>query len=302
MIGHACYVIMIKRVIGGSKMGKVRIIADSTCDLTQDLIKQYDITIIPLNIVLDAKSYLDGFEITPNEIYEWADRSNTTPKTAAPEMGYVIDKLKPMIDASEDIIFIGISEDMSVTCQTIRMAGEELAYRNIWVINSQNLSTGIGLQVLKAAEYAAQGMEASDIVLQIEVARNKVSASFVIDTLTYLHRGGRCSSVAALLGNALKLKPMIAVKNGKMGVAKKYRGRQQLVVRSYIKDQEQQLLQADPTRVFITHSGIDAEIELEAYEYLKSLNYFKEIHITRAGGVISSHCGPNTLGILYYNS
>ncbi len=283
-------------------MGKVRIIADSTCDLTQDLIKQYDITIIPLNIVLDAKSYLDGFEITPNEIYEWADRSNTTPKTAAPEMGYVIDKLKPMIDASEDIIFIGISEDMSVTCQTIRMAGEELAYRNIWVINSQNLSTGIGLQVLKAAEYAAQGMEASDIVLQIEVARNKVSASFVIDTLTYLHRGGRCSSVAALLGNALKLKPMIAVKNGKMGVAKKYRGRQQLVVRSYIKDQEQQLLQADPTRVFITHSGIDAEIELEAYEYLKSLNYFKEIHITRAGGVISSHCGPNTLGILYYNS
>ena len=283
-------------------MGKVRIIADSTCDLTQDLIKQYDITIIPLNIVLDTKSYLDGFEITPNEIYEWADRSNTTPKTAAPEMGYVIDKLKPMIDAGEDIIFIGISEDMSVTCQTIRMAGEELAYRNIWVINSQNLSTGIGLQVLKAAEYAAQGMEASDIVLQIEAARNKVSASFVIDTLTYLHRGGRCSSVAALLGNALKLKPMIAVKNGKMGVAKKYRGRQQLVVRSYIKDQEQQLLQADSTRVFITHSGIDAEIELEAYEYLKSLNYFKEIHITRAGGVISSHCGPNTLGILYYNS
>ncbi len=292
---------MIKRVIGGSKMGKVRIIADSTCDLTQDLIKQYDITIIPLNIVLDTKSYLDGFEITPNEIYEWADRSNTTPKTAAPEMGYVIDKLKPMIDAGEDIIFIGISEDMSVTCQTIRMAGEELAYRNIWVINSQNLSTGIGLQVLKAAEYAALGMEASDIVLQIEAARNKVSASFVIDTLTYLHRGGRCSSVAALLGNALKLKPMIAVKNGKMGVAKKYRGRQQLVVRSYIKDQEQQLLQADSTRVFITHSGIDAEIELEAYEYLKSLNYFKEIHITRAGGVISSHCGPNTLGILYYN-
>lgn len=282
-------------------MGKVRIIADSTCDLTQDLIKQYDITIIPLNIVLDTKSYLDGFEITPNEIYEWADRSNTTPKTAAPEMGYVIDKLKPMIDAGEDIIFIGISEDMSVTCQTIRMAGEELAYRNIWVINSQNLSTGIGLQVLKAAEYAALGMEASDIVLQIEAARNKVSASFVIDTLTYLHRGGRCSSVAALLGNALKLKPMIAVKNGKMGVAKKYRGRQQLVVRSYIKDQEQQLLQADSTRVFITHSGIDAEIELEAYEYLKSLNYFKEIHITRAGGVISSHCGPNTLGILYYN-
>jgi DegV family protein with EDD domain len=281
-------------------MGRTRILADSTCDLSQELIKKYDITIIPLNIVLDTKSYQDGLEITPEEIYTWADRMNTTPKTASPELGYILEVLKPMAAAGEDLIYLGISEDMSVTCQTIRVAAEELEYKRMWVINSKNLSTGIGLQVLRAAKYAAEGKASEWIVREIEAARDKVSASFVIDTLTYLHRGGRCSSVAALLGNALKLKPMIAVSNGRMGVAKKYRGRQQLVVRSYARDLEPQLLQADPSCVFITHSGIDKEIEQETYDYLKSLNYFEEIYITRAGGVISSHCGPNTLGILFY--
>lgn len=282
-------------------MGKIRIIADSTCDLSQNLINKYDITIIPLNIVLDTKSYMDGMEITPDEIYEWADRMNTTPKTASPELGYIMGILQPMAAAGDDIVFIGISEDMSVTCQTVRMAANELGYDKVWVVNSQNLSTGIGLQVLRAAEYAAQGMDVLELTGKIKEARERVSASFVIDTLTYLHRGGRCSSVSALLGNALKLKPMIAVKNGKMGVAKKYRGRQSLVVRNYVKELEPQLLKADPTRVFITHSGISSEIEQETFNYLKNLNYFKEIHITRAGGVISSHCGPNTLGVLFYN-
>lgn len=289
------------KLYGGLKMSKIRIIADSTCDLSQELLNRYNISIIPLNIVLDTKSFVDGIEIKPDEIYVWADKMNTTPKTASPDLGYVIEYLKPMMNAGEDIIFFGISEDMSVTCQTVRIAAEELDYKNIWVINSRNLSTGIGLQVLRAARYAAQGKAAPWIIQEIEAARDKVSASFVVDTLTYLHRGGRCSSVAALLGNALKLKPMIAVKNGKMGVAKKYRGKQQSVVRSYAKDLEQQLLQADPFCVFITHSGIDKTIEQETYDYLKSLNYFEEIFVTRAGGVISSHCGPNTLGILFYN-
>jgi len=281
-------------------MGNIRIVADSTCDLSKELLHQYDISIIPLNIILDTKSYLDGVEITPDEIYVWADKNNTTPKTAAPELGYAIDFLRPMVEAGDDIIFIGISEDMSVTCNTIRLAAEELSYNKLRVINSKNLSTGIGLQVLRAAEYAREGKDADWIVDKINADRDKVNASFVIDTLTYLHRGGRCNAVTALIGNVLKLKPMIAVKDGKMGVAKKYRGKQQMVVRSYARDMEEQLLNADPNRVFITHSGIDKEIEQETYEYVKSLNYFKEILITRAGGVISSHCGPNTLGILYY--
>ena len=147
---------------------------------------------------------------------------------------------------------------------------------------------------------AKNGMSAKDIVAKIESMRDKVRASFVVDTLTYLHRGGRCGSVTALLGNTLKLKPMIVVKDGKMGVAKKYRGKQKAVVMNYVRELEEDLLKAEPQRVFITHSGIDKEIETKVYEYLKELDYFKEICITRAGGVISSHCGPNTLGVLFY--
>lgn len=281
-------------------MGRIRIVADSTCDLSPEIISKYSISIIPLNIVLGMNSYLDGKEITPWEIYDWSDRMNTTPKTAAPELGKVLELLRPMAEAKEDIIFIGISEEMSVTCQVVRMATEEMEYDRIWVINSMNLSTGIGLQVLRAAGMAEKGIAAEVIVDEIEKARDSVCASFVIDTLTYLQRGGRCSAVTALLGNTLKLKPMIAVKDGKMGVTKKYRGRQQSVVKSYAKDLEEELLQADSTRVFITHSGIDPQIEKETYDYIAGLNYFKEILITQAGGVISSHCGPNTLGILYY--
>ncbi len=281
-------------------MGAIRIVADSTCDLSEELLEQYNIGIIPLNIVLDMKSYRDGKDITPEEIYRWSDEVHMTPKTAAPELGLVLEILRPMTEAGEDIIFFGISEEMSVTCQVVRMAAEELEYNRIWVINSQNLSTGIGLQVLRAAHLAKDGLGAEEIVQEIERVRSKVRASFVVDTLTYLYRGGRCSSVAALLGNTLKLKPMIAVTEGKMGVTKKYRGRAQAVVRSYAKDLEQELLLADPARVFITHSGIGEDILQETYEYLNGLDYFREIIITRAGGVISSHCGPCTLGILYY--
>jgi len=282
-------------------MRRIRIVADSTCDLSAEIIRKNNITIIPLNIVLGMDSYRDGEEISPQQIYEWSDRMNTTPKTAAPEIGHVLEILRPMTEAEEDILFFGLSEDMSVTCQVVRMAAQELEYDHIWVINSRNLSTGIGLQVLRAAELAREGISADIIVEEMNKARDKVNASFVVDTLTYLQRGGRCSAVTALLGNTLKLKPMITVKDGKMGVSKKYRGRQQVVIRSYTKDLEPELLKADPARVFITHSGIDPEIEAEAYQYLTSLDYFKEILITRAGGVISSHCGPNTLGILFYS-
>ncbi len=281
-------------------MGRIRIVADSTCDLSAEIISRYDITIIPLNIVLGKNSFLDGIEITPQEIYNWSDKMNTTPKTASPELGKVLEVLRPMTEAKEDIIFFGISEEMSVTCQVVRMAAQELEYDRIWVINSMNLSTGIGLQILRAAGMAREGIPAEVIAEEIEKVRDKVCASFVVDTLTYLHRGGRCNAVTALLGNTLKLKPKIAVKGGKMGVDKKYRGRQQAVIRTYAKELEEDLLKADQARVFLTHSGIDSQLEEEIYDYLVGLQYFDEVLITQAGGVISSHCGPNTLGILYY--
>ncbi|MDF2588425.1 MAG: hypothetical protein K0S41_2266 [Anaerocolumna sp.] len=281
-------------------MNNIKIIADSTCDLTEAILKQYDISIIPLCVIMGDDTYLDGINITPEQIYTWSERENSTPKTAAPVLHDVISFLEPYVKEQREIIFIGISEDMSSTCNVIKLASDFLHYDRIHIINSKNLSSGIGHQVLKAATLANAGNSAEYIV---DYIRNhmleKVKASFVIDTLTYLHRGGRCSSVAALFGNALKLKPMIVVTDGAMGVSKKYRGTNKKVLLNYAKDLQPDLINADPERVFITHSGCDEDVVNELYHFLESLHTFKDIIVTNAGSVITCHCGPKTLGILY---
>lgn len=278
----------------------VKIVADSTCDLSADLIEKYDITIIPLCIVMGENSYFDGIETTPEEIYKWADANKTTPKTAAVTIDNAASLLKPFMDEDREIVFFGISSQMSTTCNVVRLIGEEAGYDKLHVIDSQSLSTGIGLQVLYAARLSMAGESAASIVEKAEKRRSAVSASFVIDTLTYLSRGGRCNSVTALLANTLKLKPEIVVKDGAMIVAKKYRGQLGSVLLKYVKDQEEALLAADKNCVFITHSGCSEDIVAPVKEYLESLSYFENIYVTRAGGVVSSHCGPGTLGVLYY--
>lgn len=279
---------------------KVRIFSDSTCDLSDELLEKYEITLVPLCIVLDDKSYLDREELSPAQIFAWADKNKKTPKTAAVPFEKLQDLLAPCMERDEDVIFFGISEDMSSTCNVARLVGEEFEKGRLFVIDSQNLSTGIGLQVIRAAELAQQGKSAEDIVQEIEAARPLVRASFVVDTLTYLARGGRCSGATALLANTLKLHPCIKVIGGKMEVGKKYRGRMEHALKNYVKDLEEELVSADTTRIFITHSGVQPEIVEEIRTYLESLGRFEEILETTAGGVISSHCGPGTLGVLYY--
>ena len=187
-----------------------------------------------------------------------------------------------------------------VTNMFIRPTAEELeASDKVTVINSANLSTGIGLQVIQAAILASEGKTAAEITTAIEAIRPKVRASFVVDTLTYLHRGGRCSAVAALAGGMLKLHPRIVVVDGAMDASKKYRGKLSSVILSYTRDMEEDLKNAVPDRVFITHSGCDREIVEAVRSYLESLGIFDEILETRAGGVVSSHCGPGTLGVLF---
>ena len=281
-------------------MSNIRIMADSTCDLSEELLKQYGISKLPLNIVMDDKSYLDGVETTPHEIYAWADANKTTPKTAAPGPEAAIEFLKQAKDAGDEVCFLGISEQMSSTCQVLRLAAEELEYtEHVRIVDSKNLSTGIGLQVLYAAEQAKEGVSLDKLEEKLKAYRERVRASFVVDTLTYLQRGGRCSAVTALLGNTLKLKPRIAVADGKMGVSKKYRGNKRKTVLEYAKDMEEELLAAEQKRVFITHSGIEQEIIDGVKAYLTSLHHFENIYVTRAGGVISSHCGAGTLGVLF---
>ena len=167
------------------------------------------------------------------------------------------------------------------------------------IIDSANLSTGIGLMVIEAAIMAREGKSAAEIVEHIEAIKPKVRSSFVVDTLTYLHRGGRCSSVAALMGGALKLHPRIGVAEGKMSAGKKYRGRMDRVIRDYVADMTDDLRHARKEHVFITHSGCDEETISAVQRMLEDLHHFDEIHVTRAGGVISSHCGPGTLGVLF---
>ena len=278
----------------------VRIFADSTCDLTEDLIQKYGITILPLCIVLDDKSYYDRTQITPDEIFAWAEANKRTPKTAAITFEYAEKMLRPCMEADEDVIFFGISEEMSTTCNVMRLAAKEYDKGRVFVIDSQSLSTGIGLQVLRAAEMARQGKRAEDIVTEIETARSKVKASFVVDTLTYLARGGRCSGATALVANTLKLHPCINVIDGRMEVGKKYRGSMNKALLHYVREKEEELKKADGTQVFITHSGVASEIVEQIREYLASLGHFHEILETTAGCVISSHCGPGTLGVLYY--
>ncbi len=281
-------------------MRTVKIVADSTCDLSNDLLDTYDISIIPLMISMGETTKKDGIEVTPDDIYKWSDETGQTPKTAAPTIGEAIAFLESFMNKEMDIIFFGISEHMSATCNVIRLVGQNRGYERLFVVDSKNLSTGIGLQVLRAAELAKNGVSAEDIIKDNNEINSKVRASFVIDTLTFLHRGGRCSGVSALLANTLRLKPEILVKEGKMVVGKKYRGNIKSALLKYVQDRKDELLAASPDRIFITHSGCeDSQVIEEIRHYLEDLNVFKEIHVTQAGGVISSHCGPNTLGVLY---
>ena len=278
----------------------VKIISDSTCDLSQELIERYDIGILPLHIILGDQDYEDGKGITPDEIYRWADENRQTPKTAAVSIEEAEKMLAPYLNEGREIVCFAISESMSSSANAMRMAAQRLeAEDRVTVIDSENLSTGVGLLVIEAALMSQQGLSARRIKKRIETLKPHVRASFVVDTLTYLHRGGRCSGVAALVGSTLKLHPKIAVSEGKMAPGKKYRGRMSRAIMDYVHDLEPELKGAMRDRVFITHSGCDPELLEEVCTYLDGLNLFSEILITRAGGVISSHCGPGTLGVLF---
>mgnify|MGYP004670443979 FL=1 len=278
----------------------VKIISDSTCDLSPELITRYNIDILPLHILLGEDEYEDGKTITPEQIFAWSNEHKTTPKTSAPSLEDAIRIFRPYVEDGHEIICFSISGGMSTSGNVMRLAADELeASDRIHVVDSANLSTGIGLLVIEAAIMASNGSSVADILSQVEALKPKVRASFVVDTLTYLYRGGRCNAVAAMAGGVLKLHPKIVVENGAMDATKKYRGKIKAVIMSYVKDMEDDLKSARPDRVFITHSGCDSSTVDSVRTYLNSLGIFHEILETRAGGVISSHCGPGTLGVLF---
>lgn len=278
----------------------VKIISDSTCDLSPELLKKYDIEILPLQIILGDTNHSDTVDITPDEIYRWSDQTKQSPKTAALNVWQIYERLLPYEKETQEVVLFSISENMSSTLSNMRSAVQMLDHpERMHVIDSANLSTGIGLLVIEAAIMAKQGCTAAEIIERIEALKPHVRASFVVDTLTYLRRGGRCSGIEALAGSMLQLHPKIIVQDGKMTVSKKYRGSIQKAIAAYVSDLQPQLEKSKKNRVFITHSGCSDEILSQVNDQLESMHHFDEILVTRAGGVVSSHCGPSTLGVLF---
>ena len=273
------------------------ITSDSTTDLSKELCERYKITVMPLCITLGDKLYTDGVDITPDDIYAHHDRTGELPKTTATNVGDCLDFFSQFTSQGKTVIHFTISSEMSSTYNNACMAAEELG--NVYIIDTKNLSTGGGLLVITAAELLNQGLPVEEIVEKTRETVARVDASFVIDNLEYLYKGGRCSAVAMLGANLLKLKPCIQVKNGKMDVAKKYRGKYADVLKQYVVDKIGDYSDIDLDRVFVTHAGCDPQLVNDIVELVKKTAPFKEVFLTRAGCTVSSHCGANTLGVLF---
>ncbi len=276
---------------------KIAISAESTNDLTTNLISENDVKIIPYQIILGDEMVKDG-EVSTEEIFGFVDRTGTLPKTnAINEYEYTeyFESLKKEYDA---VIHICLSSGLSSSCSNAIRAAKNV--ENVYAIDSLNLSTGIGLLVLYACQLRDSGLDAETIAKKVEERTKSVQASFVIERLDYLFKGGRCNSLQLFGANLLKLRPRIVVKDGKMSADKKYRGNMEKVVSKYCQETLEEFDNPDLSMVFITYSSATPEMVKSARDALEYRG-FKNIYVTRAGCTISSHCGGNTLGILYFN-
>jgi DegV family protein with EDD domain len=274
----------------------INILTDSCSDLSLELLELYRIFVIRLSVFLDNRSFHDGLDIQLETLYELVSKTGQLPKTSAPSIAEINDFYA---EIPGDLLFIGISSKLSATVQNALITAQQLTNRNITVIDSQNLSTGIGLLVLKAAELRDLGFSLEQIKEEIEATIPKVRTSFVIDTLDYLYKGGRCSAMESIIGSLLKIRPVIEVKqDGTLGIKDKTRGTRKKALTTMLEGFQANLGQIDLHRVFVTHSGCDEDAEF-LVEELKKIAPIENLHITRAGATIASHCGPNTIGVLY---
>ena len=278
----------------------IKISADSTCDLSPELLERYHVGIVPLYIVREGKSLLDGVDITPDEIYDHVANGGSICSTAAVSVYDYEGFFRKELESADAVVHFHISSDMSACYQNACIAANEVG--NVYPVDTRNLSTGIGLLVLEAAELAQKGMfTAQEIQQQMEQRRELLDVSFLVEQLGYLRKGGRCSSVAALGANMFSLRPCIQVKDGEMGVGKKYRGASRKCLLQYVRERLEGRDNIDTHRIFITESGgFTPEEVAEVAAAVRSYQPFEEVLHTRAGCTVSSHCGPRTLGILYF--
>ena len=274
-----------------------QITSDSTCDLSPEQLEQYNIRLLPLYVDMDGRTLHDGVDVKPDDIYAHVAAGGGLPKTAAVNMADYVRTFTELSAKNDFVIHVCISLDFSCCYQNAKLAAAD--FDNVYVVDSRNLSTGHGLVVLEAERMAREGMEPQAIVAALEEMTARVEASFILDRLDYMKMGGRCSAVTLLGANLLRLRPCIEVRDGKMGVGKKYRGSFEKCLVQYITDKLGGWTDLELRRVFITHSGLPEQTVQKAVETVQSLQKFEEIDVTRAGCTVSSHCGPGTIGVLF---
>ena len=274
-----------------------KITSDSTCDLSCEQAERYSIGILPLYVQLGDRTYQDGVDIFPDDIYQHITAGGALATTAAVNLSDYVRAFSALSRKYDFVIHICISQEFSCCYQNACLAAAE--YENVYVVDSRNLSTGHGLVVLEAVRCAEEGMEPSRIVEHLHECTARVDASFILSRLDYMQKGGRCSTLAALGAHLLKLMPCSEVKDGKMGVGKKYRGKIDNCIAQYVRERLQGRDDLRRNRIFITHSGCAPEIVENVKAIIKECGGFDEVLETYAGCTVSSHCGPNTLGVLF---
>lgn len=277
---------------------KIKVTTDSTADLGSTLIERYSIGVLPLCVVLDERIYRDGEDITPQDIFDYVASENKLPKTSAPSVEDYSAFFKKQLESNDCVLHFNISSLASASHQNAKLAAAEFKGK-VFAIDSLALSTGQGLLVIKACELASQGLAPKKIVAAIDELKTKVNTSFVPDALDYLHKGGRCSLAALMGAKVLKLHPMIDMKDGKLYAKKKYRGNIDRCIKTYINDLYDEYPDYDKSRCFITHSNCEPELVEIARKMVEEKFEFEEILETKAGCVITTHCGKNTLGVLF---
>ncbi len=276
---------------------KIKILSDSTCDLSQNILDQFDISVLPLTVIKDGKSHKDCVDITPAEIFAHVAAGGDLCTTAATNVGEYADWFAKYSNDYDGIVHINLGSSFSSCHQNACLAAED--FDNVLVIDSQNLSTGQGLVVLKACELAKTCSSLDELKQQLNNFTPKVEASFLLDQLKYMVKGGRCSSVVALGANLLNLKPCIEVKDGKMSVVKKYRGNYAKCLASYVKDRIAQRDDIEKDTLFVTRTPVTDACMDAVKAAVDAHADFETIYWTEAGCTVSCHCGPATLGVLF---
>lgn len=280
---------------------KLAITADSVIDLTPELLQKYDIKIVPLGILLGDEDFLDDGSITPEKIFNYVSETKVLPKTSAANEEHYKKYFQKYLDEGYDaVIHFSLSSKMSASNQNAVSASNSFGGK-VKVIDSASLSTGVALLAIYARELSNTEEDVDVIVEKVEKRKPFVQASFIVEKLDYLHKGGRCSSTAFLFGKAAGIRPQIVVKDGKMISGKKYIGRNMpALIKKYCKDTLLEFNRPDKTRCFITYSSASPEMIESAREVVKEVG-FESVLETTAGATICSHCGEHTLGILFIN-